>query len=104
MQFPITTWKQNFIAEAGRGSVLYPACGGHSLYNKTNDDGKRMVNFTLGRDFALTRTLYQHKVTWRSRDNKMCTQIRHMLVRRHCTNVCNVKRMSDAEIESNRFL
>jgi hypothetical protein len=77
MQFPITMWKQNFIAKVGRESVLYPACGGHSLYNKTNDDGKRMVNFTLGRDFALTGILYQHKVTYRSRDNKIYNQIHH---------------------------
>jgi hypothetical protein len=83
---------------------LCPACGGHSLYNKTNYDGKRMVSFTLGRDFALTGTLYQYKVTWRLPDNKPCSQIHNILFRRHCTNVCNVKRMRGAEIESNHFL
>ena len=62
-----------------------------------------MVNFTLGRDFALTGTLYQHKVTWRSPDDKICNQIHHVLVRRHRTSVYNVKRMRGAEIESNHF-
>jgi len=102
--YDVETKLGDFIAKVGRESVLYPACGGHSLYNKTIDDGKRMVNFTLGRDFALTGTLCQHKVTWRSRDNKICNQIYHILIRRHCTNVCYVKRMRGAEIESNHFL
>ena len=61
-----------------------------------------MANFALGKDFALTRTLCQPTVTWRSRDNKICNQIQHMFVRRHCTNVCNVKRRR-AEMESEFF-
>jgi hypothetical protein len=68
-----------------------------------------MVNFVLGRDLALTGTWYQnkdiHKVTWRSPDNKVCNQIDHILVdSRHCTNVCDVRRMIGAEIESGLFL
>jgi hypothetical protein len=74
--------KPNFIANDERGSFSYPTCGGHSLYDKTNYDGKRMVNFALGRDFALTGTLYQYKVTWRSPDNKICSQIHNILFRR----------------------
>jgi hypothetical protein len=27
-------------AEVGKESYLYPACGGHSLHNETNDNGK----------------------------------------------------------------
>ena len=61
------------------------------------------LNFTLGRDFALTGTLCQPKVTWRSLDNNICNQIHHILVRRHCTNVCNVKCMRGAEMESKNF-
>jgi len=33
--------------------LLYPTCGGHSLINKVNDNGKQMVNFELGRDLAV---------------------------------------------------
>jgi hypothetical protein len=65
---------------------------------------KQMVNFTLGRDFALTGTLYQYKVTWRSPHNKICSQIHNILFRRHCTNVCSLKRVRGAEIESNHFV
>jgi hypothetical protein len=97
----------DFVAKSEKDSFLYPAYGGCSLHNKTNDDGKRMVNFTQGRDVAFSGTLYQHKdickVTWRSPENKIYNQTDHVLVRIHCTNVCNVKHIRGAEIESNHF-
>lgn len=99
----------DFNAKVGKETYLHPACGGHSLHNETNDNGKRMVNFALGRDLAVTGTWFQHKdiykITWRSSDNKICNQIDHILVdRRHCTNVCDVRSMRGAEIESDHFL
>jgi len=46
---------------------------------RENDNGKRTVNFALGRDLAETGTWCQHEdihmVTWRSPDNKICNQI-----------------------------
>ena len=58
----------DFNAKVGKESYLYPACGGHSLHNKTNDNRKHMLIFALGRDLAVTRTWCQHKdihkVTW----------------------------------------
>jgi hypothetical protein len=44
----------DFNAEVGKESYLYPACGGHSLHNETNDNRKRMVNFALRRDVVVT--------------------------------------------------
>jgi hypothetical protein len=77
------------------------------INSKTIDDGKRMVNYALGRDLAVTETRYQHKdihkVTWRSSDNKIRNQINHILVdRRHCTNVCGVRSVRGAEIDKIR--
>jgi len=68
-----------------------------------------MVNFALGRNLAVTGTWYQyqviHKVTWTSPDNQICNQINHILVdRRHCMNVCVVRSVRGAEIESDHFL
>jgi hypothetical protein len=37
-------------------SYLYPACRGHSLHNKTNDNGKQMVKFSLGRNLTVMET------------------------------------------------
>jgi endonuclease/exonuclease/phosphatase family metal-dependent hydrolase len=67
-----------------------------------------MVNFAMGRDLAVAGTWYQHKdihkVTWQSPDNKIYNQIDHILVdRRHYTNVCDVRSVRGAEIESDHF-
>jgi hypothetical protein len=51
----------DFNAKVGKESHLYPACGRHSLHNETDDNGKRMVNFAMGRDLAVAGTWYQHK-------------------------------------------
>jgi hypothetical protein len=51
----------DFNVEVGKKSHLYPACGGHSLYNETNNNEKRAVNFALGRDSAVTGIWHQHK-------------------------------------------
>jgi hypothetical protein len=48
-------------AKAGKGSCLCLACGRHSLHTETNDNGKQMLNFALGRDLAVMETWYQHK-------------------------------------------
>jgi len=52
---------RDFNTRVGEESYIYATCGGHSLHNQTNDNGKRMVNFALGRDLAVTGTWYQHK-------------------------------------------
>jgi hypothetical protein len=68
-----------------------------------------MVNYALGRNLAVTRTWFQnqdiHKVTWTSSDDKMCNHTIHTLVdSRHCINICDVRGMRGAEIESDHFL
>jgi hypothetical protein len=47
---------EDFNARVGKESYFYPACGGRSLHNETNDNRKRMVNFALGRDVAVIGT------------------------------------------------
>jgi hypothetical protein len=44
--------KLNFVAKDERESFSYPACGGHSLYNKTNYDGKTNGKFYTGKRFC----------------------------------------------------
>jgi hypothetical protein len=74
----------HFNGDVGKKPHLYPACGGHSLHNETNDNGKRTVNFALGRDSAVTETWYQHKdihkVTCRSPEDKIYKQTEYTLV------------------------
>jgi len=44
----------DFSAKDGKESYLYPACGGHSVHNKTNNNGKLMINSALERDVPVT--------------------------------------------------
>jgi hypothetical protein len=58
--YDMNTFQEVFKVKIGKESYLCPARGGHSLHSETNDNGKRMVNFALGRDLAVTGTWYQH--------------------------------------------
>jgi hypothetical protein len=40
--YDLKTVLVDFNAKVGQESYLCPACGGHSLNNKTNDNGKQM--------------------------------------------------------------
>jgi len=47
---------RDFNAKVGKASYLHPARTGHCLHNDTNRNGKRMANFALRRDSAVTGT------------------------------------------------
>jgi len=36
---------RDFNTKVGEESCLYAMCGGHSLHNQTNENGKQMVNY-----------------------------------------------------------
>jgi hypothetical protein len=71
--YDMETVIRDFNAKFRKVPYLYPAYGWHCLHNETNDNGKLMANFAMGRDLDVTGTWYQHKdfhkVNWRSRDN-----------------------------------
>ena len=50
-----------FNAKVGNKSFTYPACGMQSFNNITNLNGKKLVNFALGRTMAITATSFEHK-------------------------------------------
>jgi hypothetical protein len=54
--YSMKTVLKDFNAKVGKEFYLHPACGGQRLHNETNNNGKRMVNFALGRDLAETGT------------------------------------------------
>jgi endonuclease/exonuclease/phosphatase family metal-dependent hydrolase len=63
----------DFNAKAGKEQYLALACSRHSLHVETNDKGRKMVDFTTGKDMAITGTWYQHKrlhkAMWHSPNN-----------------------------------
>jgi hypothetical protein len=72
----------NFNAKIGNENYWYPACKRYSLHDKTNNNGKKMADFALWRNVAVTGTCFQHKyihkATWQSPDNQICNQIDHI--------------------------
>jgi exonuclease III len=40
----------DFNVRIGKENYWYPACGRYSLHDKTNDNGKKMADFAVGRD------------------------------------------------------
>lgn len=51
----------DFNAKVGKEAFLAPACGQHSLHDATNDNGKKMVEFAIGRDLTVGGTWFPHK-------------------------------------------
>jgi endonuclease/exonuclease/phosphatase family metal-dependent hydrolase len=68
-------------------------------------DGEFCTGKTFSCDRNMVSTQGLHTLTWQSPDNIIGNQIDHILVdRRHYTNICDVRSMRGAEIESGHFL
>ena len=51
----------DFNAKVDKETYIYPACGKFSLHDVTNGNGKKMIDFALGRDLAVCGTWFEHK-------------------------------------------
>jgi hypothetical protein len=82
-------------AKVGRKDIFKPTIGNESLYEFSNDNGVRLVNFATSKNLRVKSTVYPHrnihKYTWTSPDGKTHNQIDHILVdRRRHLNVLDV--------------
>jgi hypothetical protein len=79
----------DFNAKVGREDIFKPTIGNESLYEISNDNGVRLVNFATTKNLRVKNTMFPqrnfHKYTWTSPDGKTHNQIDHILVdrRRH---------------------
>jgi hypothetical protein len=64
-------------AKIGRETVYQPTIGKHSLHERTNENGLRLVDFAAGRQMAIKSTYIMHKrihlPTWHSPGPQMET-------------------------------
>jgi hypothetical protein len=71
-------------AKVSRETVLQPTIGKHSLHERTNENGLRLVDFAAGRQMAIKSTFFMHKrihlQTWHSPDGHTFNQIDHCLI------------------------
>jgi hypothetical protein len=79
----------DFNAKVGRDEIFKPIIGNERLYEISNENGVRLVNFATSKDLRVKSTTFPHcnihKYTWTSPDGKTHGQIDHILVddRRH---------------------
>ena len=80
-----------FNAKIGREEMFGSTIGAESLHDNCNDNGIRVVNFAVARDFIVKTKYFKHKdiykATWTSPDGNTRNQFDHFLIerRRHTT-------------------
>jgi exonuclease III len=76
----------DFNVKVGREDIFKPTIGNESLYEISNDNGVRLVNFVTSKNLRVKSTMFPHrnihKYTWTSTDWKTHNQIDHILVDR----------------------
>lgn len=98
----------DFNAQIGKEPVFIPTIGKHSLHQKTNDNGERLISFATSRSLVIMSTIFphkeKHKQTWTS-PNGVATQIDHILVsNRHFNTIKDVRSFRGPDINSDHFL
>lgn len=83
--------------------------GKHTLHDITNDNGERLCDFAITRDFVVSSTMFPHKnihlQTWTSPDGNTTNQIDHVLVsKRHASDILDVRSLRGADCDSDHFL
>jgi hypothetical protein len=77
---------EEFDFKVGREYIFKPTIGNESLYEISNDDGIRLVNFATYKNLRVKSTMFPdrsiHKYTWTAPDGKAHNQIDHILVHR----------------------
>jgi hypothetical protein len=74
----------DFNAKVRREDIFKLAIGNESLYEISNDNGVRVVNFATCKNLTVKSTMFPHhnihKYTWTSSDGKAHDQIDHVLI------------------------
>ncbi|PNF41348.1 hypothetical protein B7P43_G16505 [Cryptotermes secundus] len=83
-------------AKVGNEDVYRSDIGKHSLHNKSNDNGIKLINFASSRNMVISSTMFNHKdihkQTWKSPDGNVFNQIDHILIDvRHCSDLMDVR-------------
>jgi hypothetical protein len=98
-----------FNAQVGRQASSKLGIGTGSLYEISNDNGVRLVNFATPKNLRVKSTMFKHhnihKYTWTSPDRKTHNQIDHILIdRRRHLNVLDVRSFRAADCDSDHYL
>ena len=76
----------DLTVKVGRENIFKPTVGNESLYQDSNDNGVRKVNFVTSNNLLVKSTMFPHrnihKYTWTCPDGKTHNQIDHILTDR----------------------
>ena len=99
----------DFDARVGRENIFKLTIGNESLYQDSNDNGVRIVNFVISKNLVVQSTMFPHwnihKHTWTSPNGNTHNQIDHMFIdgRWHSC-VFNVWSFRGADCDTNHYL
>jgi hypothetical protein len=96
-------------AKLGREYVFKPTVGNESLYEISNDNGVRVINFAASKNINVKSTMFPHpnihKYTWSSPDGNTHNQIGHIMIeRRRHSSVLDVRSFRAADCDTDHYL
>ena len=95
----------DFNAKVDKEIICKPTIGNGSLYNETNDNGIRMIQFAISNGLNVRSTTFQHKdihkETWYSAEGSTVNQIDQVLIsnRFRCT-ITDIRALRGPDIGS----
>ena len=93
----------------GRVNIFKPTIGQESLYQDSNDNGVRLVNFATSKNLVVKSTMFTHrnihKYNWTSPGGKAHNQIDHVLIDRTWqSSVLDVRSFRGADCDTDHCL
>ncbi|PNF20264.1 hypothetical protein B7P43_G15395 [Cryptotermes secundus] len=108
-KYPIKILLGDFNAKVRREDIFKPTIGNESLREISNDNGVRVINFTISKKLTIKGTMFphrnMHKFTWTSPDVKIHNQIDHFLIdRRRHSSILDVRSFRAADCDTDHYL
>lgn len=99
----------DFNTKIDKGALYRAAIGTHSLHEALNDNGMKLISFSVGKGLCIKSIMFPrkeiHKYTWVSPDGKYKNQIDHVLINKRFKNgITNVRTFRGADSDSDHLL
>lgn len=96
-------------AKIGRENIYRPSIGKESLHSISNDNGARLIHFTMSNGIIISSTYFQrkdiHKQTWISPDATTKNKIDHVMIdNKHRPWFSNVRNYRGADADIDHYL
>ena len=96
-------------AKIGKEKEYGGTIGRDSLHEKSNENGKNLIDFAMSKNMIVSSTFFPHKGihkrTWSSPDGVTFNQIDHVLIdKRFATNILDIRSMRGAECSTDHYL